>query len=256
MNKIFPLGLFLFSNIALCSAQTKAVRFETKEAGTLASLFKHSGVDFSDVRTLVVAGPLNGDDIVAIREACGVYNEYNNDYILSTRATTGKVSIIDMSDSYVLSGGKSYAKDFHDYYDYSSICYTKDNVSSYMFFYDTPQNMHVWFPMTDDVEFFKSSSYLHSQKFNVVPIIKTINSSNFTARFYSEDIIKYIGSETKPLDISVSISVPEYMVELYRADTDNNMNVMNEMNYDYARTNNKGIILPPESLRIDTTPKI
>ena len=43
---------------------------------------------------------------------------------------------------------------------------------------------------------------------------------------------------------------------MVQADTDNNMNVMNEMNYDYARTNNKGIILPPESLRIDTTPKI
>ena len=31
---------------------------------------------------------------------------------------------------------------------------------------------------------------------------------------------------------------------------------MNEINYDCARTNNKGIILLPESLRIDTTPKI
>ena len=32
------------------------------------------------------------------------------------------------------------------------------------------------------------------------------------------------------------------------------MNVMNEINY--GRTNNKGIILLHESLRIDTTPKI
>ena len=31
---------------------------------------------------------------------------------------------------------------------------------------------------------------------------------------------------------------------------------MNEIDYDCARTNNKGIILLPESLRIDTTPKI
>ena len=31
---------------------------------------------------------------------------------------------------------------------------------------------------------------------------------------------------------------------------------MNEINYNYARTNNKGIILLPESLRIDTTLKI
>ena len=38
--------------------------------------------------------------------------------------------------------------------------------------------------------------------------------------------------------------------------SDNNLSVINEINYDYARTNNKGIILPPESLRIDTTPKI
>ena len=34
------------------------------------------------------------------------------------------------------------------------------------------------------------------------------------------------------------------------------MNVMNEINYNYTRSNNKGIILLPESLRIDTTPKI
>jgi hypothetical protein len=31
---------------------------------------------------------------------------------------------------------------------------------------------------------------------------------------------------------------------------------MNEINYNYARTNNKGIILLPESLRIDTISKI
>ena len=31
---------------------------------------------------------------------------------------------------------------------------------------------------------------------------------------------------------------------------------MHEINYDYDRTNNKGIILLPESLRIDTIPKI
>ena len=41
-----------------------------------------------------------------------------------------------------------------------------------------------------------------------------------------------------------------------QADVDNNMNVMNEINCNYARTNNKGIILLPESLRTDTTPKI
>ena len=43
---------------------------------------------------------------------------------------------------------------------------------------------------------------------------------------------------------------------MVQADVDNNMNAMNEINYNYARTNNKGIILLPESLRIDTTPKI
>ena len=43
---------------------------------------------------------------------------------------------------------------------------------------------------------------------------------------------------------------------MVQADIDNNMNAMNEINYNYARANNKGIILLPESLRIDTTPKI
>ena len=33
-----------------------------------------------------------------------------------------------------------------------------------------------------------------------------------------------------------------------QADANNNMNVMNEINYDYAKTNNKGIILPLELL--------
>ena len=43
---------------------------------------------------------------------------------------------------------------------------------------------------------------------------------------------------------------------MVQADANNNMNVMNEINYDYTRINNKGIILLPESLRIDTIPKI
>ena len=43
---------------------------------------------------------------------------------------------------------------------------------------------------------------------------------------------------------------------MVQADTDNNMNVMNEINYNYARTNKKGIILLPESLRIGNIQKI
>ena len=42
---------------------------------------------------------------------------------------------------------------------------------------------------------------------------------------------------------------------MVQADANNNMNIMNEINYDYARSNNKGIILQPESLRSDITPK-
>ena len=41
-----------------------------------------------------------------------------------------------------------------------------------------------------------------------------------------------------------------------QADEDNNLSVMNEINYDYDRANNKGIILLPELLRIDTISKI
>ena len=43
------------------------------------------------------------------------------------------------------------------------------------------------------------------------------------------------------------------MVQVY---ADNIMSVMNEINYNYDRINNKAIILLLESLRIDTTPKI
>ena len=42
---------------------------------------------------------------------------------------------------------------------------------------------------------------------------------------------------------------------MIQADADNNMNVLNKINFNYARANNKGIILLPESLRIDTTSK-
>ena len=52
---------------------------------------------------------------------------------------------------------------------------------------------------------------------------------------------------------SISTIINKIMVQ---ADADNNMNAVNEINYNYARTNNKGIILLPESLRIDTTLKI
>ena len=41
-----------------------------------------------------------------------------------------------------------------------------------------------------------------------------------------------------------------------QTDANNNMSAMNEINFNYARTNNKGIILLPESLRINTTPKM
>ena len=43
---------------------------------------------------------------------------------------------------------------------------------------------------------------------------------------------------------------------MVQIDTDNNMNAINEINYNYARTNKKGIILFPESWRICNTPKI
>ena len=43
---------------------------------------------------------------------------------------------------------------------------------------------------------------------------------------------------------------------MVQADADNNMNVLNKINFNYARANNKGIILLPKSLRIDTTSKI
>ena len=41
-----------------------------------------------------------------------------------------------------------------------------------------------------------------------------------------------------------------------QTDEDNNMNVMNEINYNYARTNNKNKILLPESLKVGNNPKI
>ena len=68
----------------------------------------------------------------------------------------------------------------------------------------------------------------------------------FLAIFYKNHIQR-IANE------SIRTRLKKSMVQ---EDANNNMNVMNEINYDYARTNNKGIILLPESLRIDATPKI
>ena len=36
-----------------------------------------------------------------------------------------------------------------------------------------------------------------------------------------------------------------------QVDADNNKNVINEINYDYARTSNKGIIQQPENKKIN-----
>ena len=41
-----------------------------------------------------------------------------------------------------------------------------------------------------------------------------------------------------------------------QADTYNNISAVNEISLNYERINNKGIILKPESLRIDITPKM
>ena len=61
----------------------------------------------------------------------------------------------------------------------------------------------------------------------------------FLAIFYKNHIQRIANG-------SIRTRIKKIMVQ---ADANNNMNVMNEINYDYARTNNKGIILLPESLR-------
>ena len=64
---------------------------------------------------------------------------------------------------------------------------------------------------------------------------------------FAKNYIQWIANESKKTRLKKS---------MVQADTDNNMNVMNEINYNYARTNKKDIILIPESLRIGKTPKI
>lgn len=131
--KKFLFFLLVLMHCGVSSAvpkQKKSVRIEVKSAGTLASIVKQMGVDFSDIRTLVIAGPLNGDDIVVLRAAAGVSAEtYYSSEKYYFHPTSGRVNVFDLSEACIVSGGGPYYVGLSsDYYDKGVKYYTEDNV--------------------------------------------------------------------------------------------------------------------------------
>ena len=76
--------------------QAKTVNVET--AGTLKQYI--TGDEKLTTTDLVVTGKLNGDDVRLIREMAGI--DYNDN------ATTGKLSMLDLSQASIVTGGSSY----------------------------------------------------------------------------------------------------------------------------------------------------
>lgn len=219
-QKFFFIALLVFCSYTI-SAQTKAVRFETQKAGTLGNIFKHSGVDFSDVRTLVVAGPLNGDDIIAIRSACGLsantYNAYSSQSSVRTYIpTSGKVSILDISNSTIVSGGNSYVQIPDNRYGHSGNIdyYTKDNISEKNFFYNLDDSISkIWMPLTGTVNFDEHVTY--NCHYYLGPNVQSCNFRSSNDRYFSNDIVNYTGSQIG--QHNCYFYVPSFMVDKYKS---------------------------------------
>ena len=87
----------------------------------------------------------------------------------------------------------------------------------------------------------------HRRLFQKLPIL-------FLQRLILKNSVRILQKQIQIIiNGNIRTRLKKCMVQVY---ADNIMSVMNEINYNYDRINNKGIILLLESLRIDTTPKI
>ncbi len=85
-----------------------------KTAGTLSQLL---GEAVQTITSLKVSGPINGDDIICLRQMLGCTDEDVD--------TRGELAVLDLSDASVSAGGNSY---YMGYYT------SKDRIGSYMFY--------------------------------------------------------------------------------------------------------------------------
>lgn len=103
---------------ATVSAQT-AITLET--AGTLKD--KINATEKYEITELKISGPINGDDVIVIRDMAGID--------LDNNATEGKLETLDLADTQVVEGGEPYYTDFNAMKDYGT---TDNEVSDMMFF--------------------------------------------------------------------------------------------------------------------------
>lgn len=118
MERLFTLRLFLVMATILPGLSLKALDVPTTihvaTPGTLSSY-----IDIStkyQISNLVLTGELNGTDIRYVREMAG--------RDLQGNATVGKLSILDLSEAIIVSGGEPY---------YSSIYSSGNSIGDYMF---------------------------------------------------------------------------------------------------------------------------
>ncbi|MDD6553873.1 MAG: leucine-rich repeat domain-containing protein [Prevotellaceae bacterium] len=129
MRKFFTLLLLIVcctGLYALPAASTEKYDLEltVKKAGTLDSLVDDD-VRFT-VTSLKIHGPLNSDDVLVLRDMCGI--DENNE------ASNGKVTRLDLSDARFVEGGKAYLSFFSTDTWEDVTCVThNDEFPAYMF---------------------------------------------------------------------------------------------------------------------------
>lgn len=116
--KRFFITIACLATIFAANAQTE-VTLET--AGTLKD--KISSEDKYTITELKVNGPVNGTDVIMLRDMAGID--------LDNNVTEGKLEKLDMTDAIIVEGGEPFYTDYSSMTDY----YTTDNEISDMMFY-------------------------------------------------------------------------------------------------------------------------
>lgn len=111
-----------------CVMEDGVITATLTEAGTLQSTIANSNFIMADVISLVVKGPINGDDIRYLRELGGV--NFNG------QTTFGQMKVCNLLEASIVAGGSQY---------YSG-CHTADNVVGDYMFANTKVE-HVFLPV-------------------------------------------------------------------------------------------------------------
>jgi len=116
--KVQILTLLTFLLFSFHAQSANQVSIHLEQAGTLSDMIDES--EKYTITDLLISGKLNGDDILFIHEMAGIG-------LMPGETTQGKLTSLDISDTYIVAGGGPYKSG-------AMICYTENNsISRYMF---------------------------------------------------------------------------------------------------------------------------